>query len=344
MKALHSLMAGAALVATSTLASAQSFQFQINPALSNYTWSGTTSLGTMQGNPSNAFSLSGPIEINLQSGGNPVGGGQWLSSNAMVMPDLSAIIPNALIFLPPLAVIDITNLSFTMSSTPFTCDAMGAFATTSTLTMLTGTLTVTPLVGAQTVTNLAGTPGPPSATTGLITAAGGVINLNSPMNAAFQFVDPSSGITANMTLLGTLAANYTCPAVTSYCSTTPNSAGAGAITTTTGSTSISANDLVLRSDFAPVNKPGIFYYGPNQISAPFGNGLRCVGGGSLGVRRLPPTNSGAAGVFVTAFNHATAPGTIFAGQTWNFQCWYRDPAAGGANFNLSDAVSVTFCP
>lgn len=35
---------------------------------------------------------------------------------------------------------------------------------------------------------------------------------------------------------------------------------------------------------------------------------------------------------------------ITAGSTWHFACWYRDPAAGGAFFNLSDALSITFIP
>ena len=37
-------------------------------------------------------------------------------------------------------------------------------------------------------------------------------------------------------------------------------------------------------------------------------------------------------------------GQISYAQTWNFQGWYRDPAAGGANYNASDALSVPFCP
>ena len=38
----------------------------------------------------------------------------------------------------------------------------------------------------------------------------------------------------------------------------------------------------------------------------------------------------------------TSSGAILAGSTWNFQAWYRDVPAGGAGWNLSDAVSVTF--
>jgi hypothetical protein len=35
---------------------------------------------------------------------------------------------------------------------------------------------------------------------------------------------------------------------------------------------------------------------------------------------------------------------ITAGSTWNFQAWFRDPAAGGAFFNLSDGLNLTFAP
>lgn len=30
-------------------------------------------------------------------------------------------------------------------------------------------------------------------------------------------------------------------------------------------------------------------------------------------------------------------------MTRHFQFWYRDPLAGGAGFNLSSALSITFC-
>ena len=37
-------------------------------------------------------------------------------------------------------------------------------------------------------------------------------------------------------------------------------------------------------------------------------------------------------------------GEILPGSTWNTQFWYRDPAFGGAGFNLSDGLGVTFAP
>ncbi|MCB9916323.1 MAG: PQQ-dependent sugar dehydrogenase [Planctomycetes bacterium] len=142
-----------------------------------------------------------------------------------------------------------------------------------------------------------------------------------------------------------------CPGgVTSYCTAAPNSVGPGCFLGTGGSVSLSSNDFTLVASAAAPNKPGLFYYGPNQISAPFGDGFRCVGGGSLGIFRLsPPVTADAFGdagraVDFTVSPANSGPGMITAGSTWNFQFWYRDPAAGGSGFNLSNAVSATFCP
>jgi hypothetical protein len=41
----------------------------------------------------------------------------------------------------------------------------------------------------------------------------------------------------------------------------------------------------------------------------------------------------------------TAPplaGNLVPGSTWYAQAWFRDPPAGGAYFNLSSALSITF--
>ncbi|MBV21422.1 MAG: hypothetical protein CMJ61_04575, partial [Planctomycetaceae bacterium] len=41
----------------------------------------------------------------------------------------------------------------------------------------------------------------------------------------------------------------------------------------------------------------------------------------------------------------SSPGSPFhAGETWNFQFWYRDPQGGGWGYNLSNGLEVTFCP
>jgi len=129
-----------------------------------------------------------------------------------------------------------------------------------------------------------------------------------------------------------------------YCVAAPNSVSPGATLCAAGSGSIAANDLVLQCSSLPTNQFGVFYYGPNQIQLAFGNGWRCVGGG---VFRLPILNSGSGGVMTYVVDNTSPPqasGQLQAGESWNFQCWYRDPAGGGAAFNLSDATSILFTP
>ncbi len=46
-------------------------------------------------------------------------------------------------------------------------------------------------------------------------------------------------------------------------------------------------------------------------------------------------------------NPPAPSGQVTAGSTWNYQFWYRDPPGGGggpAGFNLSNGMSITFCP
>jgi|GEM_PF-1318902 hypothetical protein len=159
-------------------------------------------------------------------------------------------------------------------------------------------------------------------------------------NAGTDYLDISN---ANLTI------QAGCPQPVNYCSTSPNSLGAGALMGFGGTASVASNNLSLSVSAASAIQPGLFFYGPGQIQAPFGDGFRCVGAGGLGVFRLgPPVVSDAAGngQRVLDLNAAPAnsgPGLIQAGDTWNFQFWYRDPAAGGSGFNLSDGLSVTFC-
>lgn len=129
-----------------------------------------------------------------------------------------------------------------------------------------------------------------------------------------------------------------------YCQTSPNSNGSGALIAWSGSSSVSSNDLVLEVFAAAVNRPGIFYYGPDQVQVPFGDGYRCVGGA---LKRLPVVFSDSSGgaLYAVDLTDPTLPtGSIAAGETWNFQFWFRDTAAGGAGFNFSDALSVPFIP
>lgn len=131
--------------------------------------------------------------------------------------------------------------------------------------------------------------------------------------------------------------------IQSYCSTSPNSVGPGALIGALGSSSFAANDLVLRATGCPPSKPGLFFFGPNATSGlPFQNGILCVGGGFW---RFPPIASNASGTALWSLDVSTSPGDhITAGSMWHFQYWYRDPADPPAGVNLSDALRVRFCP
>jgi len=135
--------------------------------------------------------------------------------------------------------------------------------------------------------------------------------------------------------------------VTYYCQGLPNSAGTGARIGYSGLTSIAANNFRLEVRDAIPNQFGLFFYGPNQISVPWGQGLRCVGGG---ISRLSPpqlTNCAGSASRLIDFNLPpvnSGPGAILAGSTWSFQFWIRDPSGGPAGFNASDALTAHFKP
>jgi len=131
---------------------------------------------------------------------------------------------------------------------------------------------------------------------------------------------------------GNLLTSYTCPA-------TPNSTGSVARLVATGSTSMADGNFVLRAGPVAPLQPGLFYYGPNQIQLPLGNGVRCVGGV---VVRLPIVAE--VGGFLE--NEVSAELVAFGavGSTIHLQAWYRDAPAGGFAFDLSDAGLVTILP
>ena len=123
----------------------------------------------------------------------------------------------------------------------------------------------------------------------------------------------------------------------SYCASSLNSTGQPAFTFACGSTSIVANDFKLTA--APVpSEPYLFFHADNQIQFPFGNGFLCAGGN---IQRLNPP---AIAVGNVATRTVDLPTEIAVAGTRNFQCWFRDPTAGGAAFNLSNGLEVVLVP
>jgi hypothetical protein len=132
--------------------------------------------------------------------------------------------------------------------------------------------------------------------------------------------------------------------VSNYCTSTANSSGWPARMDYRGCPSLLPNDFTLLASSVPLNQPGLFFAGPDQVQVLFGNGTRCAGGSP--VLRLPPfVVSGADGRFEYPLDLQSALATtLTAGSTWNFQAWFRDPVAGGAGFDFSDGLSVRFVP
>jgi choice-of-anchor B domain-containing protein len=139
-------------------------------------------------------------------------------------------------------------------------------------------------------------------------------------------------------------------ATRNYCVSTPNSFGDGAVMGSSGSLVVADNDFRLTAGGAIPGQGGFFYYGAAEAAVPFGEGVRCVAPGGAGISRLlplvQPDGSGFAErpVDFSVPPASSGPGAIVSGSTWKFQFWYRDPAGGGTGFNLSDGLSVTFCP
>ena len=123
----------------------------------------------------------------------------------------------------------------------------------------------------------------------------------------------------------------------SYCDSGPNSTGGAARISATGSASLAANSLTLAAGPVPAEL-GLFFTGPLPANAPFGNGTRCVGGS---LARLNPAALPVAG---TATRAVDLQGAGFQPGLAHFQYVFRDSAAGGARFDLSDGYAVVLVP
>jgi len=124
-----------------------------------------------------------------------------------------------------------------------------------------------------------------------------------------------------------------------------NDTGQGASLASTGSNSVSGNDLVLlASNLTP--GPGLFFQGNNAVNSgngnPFGDGLRCAGGG---VRRLEVQFANSGNGFSTASTISiSSQGAVSAGDTKRYQYWYRDSGTSPCSslFNLSNGYEISW--
>lgn len=127
-----------------------------------------------------------------------------------------------------------------------------------------------------------------------------------------------------------------------YCTSLPNSTGKSASIGAQGDASRQLNNLVISAVGLPDTANSMLVSGTSAVDpgTPFGNGLLCVGG-TLIRHGIHVANGG---VILDA-QDMQSPEYIGVqpGDTRYYQVIYRDPPAGGALFNTTDAVAVTFC-
>ena len=126
-----------------------------------------------------------------------------------------------------------------------------------------------------------------------------------------------------------------------------NSTGQGGLLSGDGSDSLSLDDLTLVATQLPTDGFALLIFGPEQADLQVGSGNLCI---SPTIRRLKPASSvGADGRVVFGPGIAAANDAVYsdfaAGDTWNFQTWYRDdPQCLTGSFNLTNAYSIVFTP
>jgi hypothetical protein len=169
-----------------------------------------------------------------------------------------------------------------------------------------------------------------------------------PGNRAVMPFALSDGVlratTENQTTGGEYWVQSQPPLGSNYCTGAPNSVGPGARLTASGYSSIVENHFRLTVTGCPPDTWGIFFLGSGQISKPFGDGWKCIGGPLR--RALPPVltdSTGGAGLALDLTSWYG--GGVFPGAPGvDHQFFYSDSLGGPAGFNLSDAVHVVHTP
>jgi hypothetical protein len=349
-----------ALCASTAAAQTTSFDFTVNQSTSNFTWSGTSTLGAIVGNPSTAFQMAGTTAL-LQSAATPlpVATAAFNGGDVRTASDLHGKINNPLPFLPPLATIDVVGLHLAATSPAFAVDALGNYSAQVTFTGIAGTLVVTPFGSAATNTSLIGATSTPTPVAGTLTVVSGNFQLVAPISTSFAFSDPTSGASGTINLTGTLRAQWTRPLLTTFCVAKLNSLGCTPSIGATGTPKFSATSgFVINTVNVINNKPGLLLYGfAGGGSTPFQGGTLCVQptirrSTGLSSNGNPPPNdcSGIYSIDMCTFAAGLLGGTPQPalrepGITVTTQAWGRDNGFNPPNNStLSNGLSYVVAP
>lgn len=176
--------------------------------------------------------------------------------------------------------------------------------------------------------------------------------LLSGSNGVYVWDVPSKTATAVVT--GVSAASITDyreggPIGTPFCGPSNlNSIGKSAVVIAFGDEVVSSNYVEVTASRMPPNQFGYFLVSEDQGFVPFPGGSQgnlCLSG-AIGRYKAQIGNTGGAGtltlaVDLTAVPIATGFTQVVAGESWHWQCWYRDVNPGPTS-NFTNAVCITF--
>ena len=160
-------------------------------------------------------------------------------------------------------------------------------------------------------------------------------NMSLPLNSLIfgaSFVQPAD--------IGSLGTNY--------CTATTNSTGVSASIRAFGSFTAADNSLLLRASDLPAGQFAYFLAAQSQDFFPLVGGSQgnlCVGSPTARFNsQVGPTTGGEFAINVDIGNIPLPPTfayVIQAGETWNFQCWFRD-ANPSSTSNFTDGIQILF--
>ncbi len=216
--------------------------------------------------------------------------------------------------------------------------------------------------GDDSITALMELPGQAAARLSVTSSAGGfLVNPNITSYIGTGFVpfgsltlsgDISDGITtvqASFSIVG--FDDFVDPIGANYCMANPNSTGVSASIAAVGSRCVADNDVTLIASNLPAGNFGFFINSRTQgfLPNPAGSeGNLCILG-EIGRFNQPGQvmQADASGSIVLPIDLMQIPTptgftAAMAGDTWNFQAWYRDTSPAGLTSNFTDGVEVVF--
>lgn len=174
---------------------------------------------------------------------------------------------------------------------------------------------------------------------------------------AYMLADPSSSADTYVNNVLVDESQEFCRGVVCPCGNTDPARGCGnagldgdpatgAELRSTGTASIAADDITLTVSGVAPGQFGLVAVGTQATSSTVGDGQLCLGGTLVRYPVFLSDSAGNATVGSVIAGLAGTPiGAPMAGDTWYLQSFYRDPGGPcGANFNFTNALSITWIP